>query len=183
MYIIINVDIPVRVINHCSQAYSKQGKNLLLVENRWPRTGEGGGGLYFVYQCDFYYRRERRIYSVFARLNSWMKLNGIEEKRRYICLRPCVRLARINFLARQCLVSYRFLSISVLGWDDESCEMRWWSFSLEECIEGVDDFFGDIMHVLRGEDNCFIVNVVEEWYKWWNFVTICVFCECGIEQR
>lgn len=39
------------------------------------------------------------------------------------------------------------------------------------------------MPVLRGKDNCFVVNIVEEWYKWWNFVTICVFCECGIEQR
>lgn len=129
------------------------------------------GGLYFVYQCDFYYRREAYI-CVFARLNSWMNGNWELRKERYICLRPCVRLVRINFLVRQCSVSYRFLSISdsrVLGWDDESYEMMIVSLEEKSASKEWTIFWWYIMPVLREKDNCFVVNIIEEWYKWWNF--------------
>lgn len=76
VYIIINVDIPVRVINHCSQAYSKQGKNLLLVENRWPRTEEGGAYILFISVISIIV--ERGVYTVFSRVWTrewnWMEL-------------------------------------------------------------------------------------------------------------
>lgn len=140
------------------------------------------GGLYFVYQCDFYYRREAYI-RVFARVNSWM--NEWNRKKRYL---PSTLRRESVFSLSQCLVSYRFLSIS-----DTCVWVGWWIVWNEMVVVTLEKkrvhrrngrFFGDIFCLYREERTIvFIVKIVEEWYKWWNFVTICVFCECGIEQR
>lgn len=110
----------------------------MLVENCWPRTGA-----YILFISVISIIVERRIYSVFARLNSWMNGNKIEKREIY--LPSTLRSPRENhFLVRQCLVSYRFLSIS-----DTCAWMGWWIVWNEnggrfirrkECIEGMDDF-------------------------------------------
>lgn len=116
VYIIINVDIPVRVINHCSQAYSKQGKNLLLVENRWPRTEEGGAYILFISVISIIV--ERGVYTVFSRV--WIReWNWMELRKEEIYLPSTLRSPRENQFSRETMfgvISFLKYQCAWVGW-------------------------------------------------------------------